>query len=62
MVVTMDKDFGELVHMSGKTHAGVLILRLDDATGDEKVDVVKKILSEHSDNGENINYNSPRFQ
>lgn len=49
MVVTMDKDFGELVHRSGKAHAGVLILRLEDATGDEKADVVKRILSEHSD-------------
>ena len=48
MVVTMDKDFGELVYRSGKAHAGVLILRLEDATGDEKVEVVKKILSEHS--------------
>lgn len=49
MVVTMDKDFGELVYRSGKAHAGVLILRLEDATGDEKVAVVKKILSEHQD-------------
>jgi predicted nuclease of predicted toxin-antitoxin system len=49
MVVTMDKDFGELVYRSGKGHAGVLILRLEDATGDEKVSVVKKILSEHGD-------------
>ncbi len=49
MVVTMDKDFGELVYRSGKAHAGVLILRLEDATGDEKADVVKRILSEHSD-------------
>lgn len=28
MIITMDKDFGELVFNSGKTHAGVLILRL----------------------------------
>lgn len=49
IVVTMDKDSGELVYRSGKAHAGVLILRLEDATGNEKADVVKKILSEHSD-------------
>jgi predicted nuclease of predicted toxin-antitoxin system len=53
MVVTMDKDFGELVYRSGKAHAGVLILRLEDATGNEKVDVVKKILKEHSDKIQN---------
>jgi predicted nuclease of predicted toxin-antitoxin system len=53
MVVTMDKDFGELVYRSGKKHAGVLILRLEDATGDEKVEVVKKILNEHQDKMQN---------
>ena len=45
MVITMDKDFGELVHHSGESHAGVLILRLEDARGQEKVDVVQRILS-----------------
>lgn len=47
MVVTMDKDFGELVYKSGMLHAGVLILRLEDATGAEKVDVIKAILRDH---------------
>ena len=46
MVITMDKDFGELVHNSGFAHSGVLILRLEDATGEGKVDVVRAILSE----------------
>jgi len=49
MVVTMDKDFGELVFKSGRLHAGVLILRLEDAKGSEKVEVVKTILEEHGD-------------
>ncbi|MDP2681528.1 MAG: DUF5615 family PIN-like protein [Deltaproteobacteria bacterium] len=49
MVITMDKDFGELVYNSGKLHSGVLILRLEDANGDKKVETVKKILSEYSD-------------
>jgi len=48
MVITMDKDFGELVYNSGKLHSGVLILRLEDADGNQKVKVMKKILSEHS--------------
>lgn len=48
MVITMDKDFGELVYNSGKLHSGVLILRLEDADGNQKVKVIKKILSEHS--------------
>ncbi len=49
MVITMDKDFGELVYNSGKLHSGVLILRLEDADGNQKVKVMKKILSEHSE-------------
>ena len=49
MVITMDKDFGELVHHSGAPHAGVLILRLEDARGQEKADVVRRILSLYGD-------------
>lgn len=49
MVITMDKDFGELVYRSGKTHAGVLILRLEDANGDKKAEVIRKILRDHED-------------
>ncbi len=49
MIISMDKDFGELVYNSGKHHAGVLILRLEDADGDTKVEVIKKILAEYYD-------------
>ncbi|MCI0496271.1 DUF5615 family PIN-like protein [candidate division KSB1 bacterium] len=49
IVITMDKDFGELVYNSGLAHAGVLLLRLDEARSDEKVSVIKWILSEYSD-------------
>lgn len=40
MVVTMDKDFGELIYNSGLLHGGVLLLRLEDAKSDEKVKIV----------------------
>jgi predicted nuclease of predicted toxin-antitoxin system len=49
IVITMDKDFGELVYNSGMHHSGVLILRLEDARGDKKVEVVKQILTDHHD-------------
>ena len=49
MIISMDKDFGELVYNSGKHHAGVLILRLEDVDGDAKVEVIKKILAEYYD-------------
>lgn len=44
MVITMDRDFGELVYNSGMSHSGVLLLRLEDATANEKVEILEKIL------------------
>lgn len=49
MVVTMDKDFGELVFRSRQKHYGVLLLRLEDASGEEKTIVIDQVLSQHSD-------------
>ena len=49
MVITMDKDFGELVFNSGLNHSGVLLLRLEDAKSDEKVKTVEEILLKYED-------------
>jgi len=48
MLITMDKDFGELVYNSGLSHSGVLLLRLEDAKADKKVETVERILTQHS--------------
>jgi predicted nuclease of predicted toxin-antitoxin system len=48
MTISMDKDFGELVYNSGLLHAGVLLLRLENARSDEKIKIVEKILKKHS--------------
>jgi predicted nuclease of predicted toxin-antitoxin system len=53
MIITMDKDFGELVYHSGMAHSGVLILRVDDARGEEKADIVDRILKGFSGRIEN---------
>ena len=45
MVVTMDKDFGELVYRSRQPHVGVL--RLEAARSDEKVAVVEEIFRKY---------------
>lgn len=47
LVVTMDKDFGELVYRSGLAHAGVLFLRLEDARTAEKAQVVTDIFTNY---------------
>jgi len=44
MLITMDKDFGELVYKSGLNHEGVLLLRFADKTGEDKVEILKTIL------------------
>ncbi len=53
IVITMDKDFGELVYHSGMDHRGILLLRLEDATGSEKQQVIAKILAQYADNMKN---------
>jgi len=48
MVITMDKDLGELVYHSEMIHCGILLLRLEDATGMEKQKVIAEILSNYA--------------
>jgi predicted nuclease of predicted toxin-antitoxin system len=48
LVVTMDKDFGELVFRSGRPHAGVRLLRLEAARLAERVKVVTEVLTAHA--------------
>lgn len=47
LVITMDKDFGELVYRSGMAHAGVLLLRMEDADGANKLKVMRAIVENH---------------
>lgn len=49
IVVTMDKDFGELVYRSNERSAGVLLLRMEDATGNEKANVLTDIIVNHGE-------------
>ena len=53
MVITMDKDFGELVYHSKSPHSGVLLLRLEDARANEKVKTIEKILTDYSNRLQN---------
>ncbi len=49
MVITMDKDFGELVYRANIANAGVLLLRLDSYSSDDKVNVIKELLELHQE-------------
>lgn len=49
IVVTNDKDFGELIYRSGYEHCGVLLLRLRDESPSSRVRVVKAVLAQYGD-------------
>jgi len=46
IVVTNDKDFGELVYRSGWEHRGVVLLRLRDERAENKVRIIKIVLTQ----------------
>jgi predicted nuclease of predicted toxin-antitoxin system len=47
IIISMDKDFGELIFKSNILHKGVLLLRLEDAVAEEKLAVIQNIFPEH---------------
>ena len=47
IVITMDKDFGELIYHMKMLHAGVILLRLDSYSSEEKTKIIQTILEEH---------------
>jgi predicted nuclease of predicted toxin-antitoxin system len=46
IVITQDPDFGALVYQSGKSHSGVMLLRMPGSTRGEKVRVVLSIVEQ----------------
>jgi predicted nuclease of predicted toxin-antitoxin system len=48
IVITNDKDFGELVYRSGQAHAGILLLRLQDQRAANRVAVVEHVLQNYA--------------
>ena len=48
LLLTNDKDFGELIYRLGKANHGVMLLRLAGLSADSKARVVVEALSTHS--------------
>jgi predicted nuclease of predicted toxin-antitoxin system len=46
IVVTNDKDFGELIFRSGQAHTGVVLLRLRDESSANRVRVMQAVLDQ----------------
>jgi predicted nuclease of predicted toxin-antitoxin system len=49
ILITNDKDFGELVFRGGQTHHGVVLLRLHDEKSTNRVRVIKDVVERYAD-------------
>ena len=47
ILITMDKDFGELVYRKKQAHRGIVLLRLDGFTPKERADLVLIVFKKH---------------
>ncbi|MBI5220010.1 MAG: DUF5615 family PIN-like protein [Bacteroidia bacterium] len=53
ILITNDKDFGELVFKQNIPHAGIILLRLKDERTKNKITVLKNFFNTFHDNPEN---------
>lgn len=53
VVLTNDKDFGELAFRSGQAHRGIVLFRLRDESAEARVGVLRLLLAHHPDQLEN---------
>jgi len=49
ILITNDKGFGEKVFRAGVTHAGVVLLRLEDERAAAKINAVRRLLDRYAD-------------
>ena len=48
VLITADKDFGELIFREGRPHKGIILLRLGDERPSNKIDVLRRLLQQYS--------------
>ena len=49
ILITNDKDFGDKVYRDGRTHRGVILLRLDDERSVSKIQVISRLFKNYLD-------------
>jgi predicted nuclease of predicted toxin-antitoxin system len=49
ILITRDKDFGELVFRLNRAHAGVILIRLEGYTTEERGEIVRQIIQQYAD-------------
>lgn len=53
ILITSDKDFGELIFKNQKKHKGIILLRCSPNTFEQKITILSKLLSNYSEKLEN---------
>ena len=49
LLVTADKDFGELIFRQGYIKRGIVLYRLAGLKSNEKAEIISRVISEHGD-------------
>jgi len=49
LLLTADKDFGELVFRQGHIKRGIILYRLAGLKSNEKAEIISRVISEHGD-------------
>lgn len=49
ILITSDKDFGEKVYREGRSHRGIILLRLEDERSANKMKILKQLLDNYSE-------------
>ncbi|MEE2927301.1 MAG: DUF5615 family PIN-like protein [Chloroflexota bacterium] len=49
ILITADKDFGEMVFRERRLHKGIILLRLADERSSNKLEVLNRLFQQHSD-------------
>ncbi len=49
ILITNDKDFGEMIFRELRTHHGVIFMRLDDERAANKIEVLRQLLENYAD-------------
>ena len=49
IIITNDKDFGDMIYRERRPHCGVIFLRLDDERTPAKIDALRRLLADHAD-------------
>ena len=48
VLITADKDFGEMIFREGRPHKGIILLRLGDERPSNKIDVLRRLIQQYS--------------